>query len=338
MKTALCLVLALFVVADGMPVSSNPDGTVSSLSLAKGDIQSAETDLKQMDYEQNQELQEMVEIKSSIKNFEQFEQYAGNEGQEQTQVYKVAQVMVKEENKAIIEEQKQQTRATDAYAQVQDAINTLTRQEPGLSQEPGISLGEQQAPSAGDQQPLNQDTLMRSALNGDSQALNQLSQVASLLKQGTQTSNTMHKIEHMQKEAKQLMQQSYQGYMYQTNAASDSLHDPVLGEGHPNDESALAALSHLEGTANKEGGDESALAALSHVQANEGTANKEGGDESALAAEAEAEALSHPASQASNDVSTETQELQNIMTEEGQVESSEKAGLHEVHKLLHKLG
>merc|ERR1740130_2132801 len=149
--------------------------------------------------------------------------------------------------------------------------------------------------------------------------------------------------------------------------------DPVLGEGHPNDESALAALSHPqadEGTANNEGGDESALAALSHPQANEGTANNQGGNvisaqaaETEVQAEAEAareaEASSQPqtanqeggkavfetdaeaeaeANQASNDVSTETQELQNIMTEEGQVESSEKAGLQEVHNLLHKLG
>merc|ERR1712166_607133 len=241
--------------------------------------------------------------------------------------------MVKEENKAIIEENKQQARATDALKQVRHAMKTLAtdnaRQEP-------ISLGEQQAPSAGDHLPLNQ-------------ALNQLSQVASSLKQGTQTSHTMHKIEHMQKEAKQLMQQSYQDMMVNTHAASDSaanggggmggMMDPVLGEGHPNDESALAALSHPqanEGTANNEGGNViSAQAAETEVQAEAEavaeadreaeassqpqTANQEGG-KAVFETDAEAEA---EANQASNDVSTETQELQNIMTEEGQVESSE---------------
>jgi len=183
MKFLLCVFLALFIVASGMPMR---DGNAEDL------IHSAEQGLSVMANDEQNELNEMGEIQNAIKHLP--DHVKGNEDFETEQVEHAAQLIWTNEKKAIGQETDQQSAATAALSQVNTAITTLQDQEQQhpFGKKDTKRLGEQQATSA----------------VGVEQALNKLQQVSATLTQGTQTSNTMHRIERMKVETNDLVQET----------------------------------------------------------------------------------------------------------------------------------
>jgi len=340
MKAALCLALALFIVADSMPVNNSPGSEhlvgMTTVQTAESAIRTAQGSLRFMTKEENNELGEMNAIKTDLNTLQ------GNLLNAQVRPTEDIHEMA---ISAIKQEKEQQTAALSALGQVNAAAQGLTEQV--YTGDPSETLGEQQAATDGSVQ----------------QALQDLNEVSAVLAEGTKTSHTLHKIQRMAAEAQDLDHEIDTEAMVQGGKGDPAMQadlpmqggkgDPTMqaeplpmqgGKGEPyalgesgpeEEEPSYSGPSTYSGPNASEG----ALAALSHESQQ---APSQASPETSQGAEGALTALSHESQQATSlQLPTAKQHLQNLeqhlQQQEAAVENAEKTDIASVTGLIQKL-
>merc|ERR1711865_275585 len=196
MKAALCLALALFIVADSMPVNNAPYsehlGGMTTVQTAESAIRTAKESLRFMTKEENKELGEMKNIKIDLSQLQAPMPPNGNSPTDPSAIgmglSSVGRDIDNIANSAIKQEKEQQTAAISALGQVNAAAQGLkdsTLEGQALPEHPPFeTLGETDG--------------------SIQQALQDLNEVSAVLAEGTKTSHTLHKIQRMAAEAQDL--------------------------------------------------------------------------------------------------------------------------------------